>query len=174
MRLRNPRQFIRPLQWVRSVTDISLEDLHAKDFRALVLDLDNTLVGYKLLEPAPEVAEWIREAQHLGFAVAIVSNNVSAWVSSIATRLGIVTYVHTALKPLPFGIFAAVRQLRVPRARTIVIGDQLLADVLAAKLLGIPAILTEPIVLREHRAMWLVRVLERFMLIGTQRPLPRP
>ena len=173
MRVRNPRQLMRPLRRVHSVTDISLQELHAESFRALILDLDNTLVGYKLLEPAPDVAAWIREAQRLGFAVAIVSNNVSAWVSSIATRLGIVTYVHSALKPLPFGISAAVRQLRVPRARAVVIGDQLLADVLAAKLLGMPAILTEPIVLAEHRTMWLVRLLERFMLIGTQRPIPR-
>lgn len=167
--MRNPRQLMRPLQWVRSVADISLCELHDKGFRALILDLDNTLVGYKLLEPAPEVAAWVREAQRLGFAVAIVSNNVSAWVSSVATRLGIVTFVHTALKPLPFGIFAAVKRLRESRAKTIVIGDQLLADVLAAKMLGIPAILTEPIVRTEHKAMWLVRLLERFMLIGTHR-----
>ena len=50
------------------------------------------------------------------------------------------------------------------------VGDQLFTDVLAAKLLGIRAILTEPIVPKEHRAMNLVRRLERFMLRG---PLQR-
>lgn len=170
MRFPSARRFIRPLRWVKSVQDISLEELWAAGFRAIVIDLDNTLVGYKLLEPPPEVAAWVRAAQEKGFAIAIVSNNVRAWVSSIATSLGIVTFVHTALKPLPFGIFRGVRQLRARRSQTVVIGDQLFADVLAAKLLGVPAILTDPIVPREHHAMWLVRLAERFMLLGTDRP----
>jgi hypothetical protein len=44
--------------------------------------------------------------------------------------------------------------------------------VLAAKLLGINAILTDPIERSEHHAMWLVRALERFMLLGTKRHVP--
>ncbi|MBV8221977.1 MAG: YqeG family HAD IIIA-type phosphatase [Candidatus Eremiobacteraeota bacterium] len=164
-----PRRLMRPLEWLHSVTEISLERLWDQGYRALVLDLDNTLVGYKLLEPAPEVAAWVRAAQARGFVLAIVSNNVRAWVSSVATTLGIVTYVHTALKPLPFGIVRAVKQLRARRSQTLMIGDQLFADVLAAKLLGISAILTDPIVSGEHHAMWLVRAAERFLLLGTQR-----
>ncbi len=170
MKLRNPRQFIRPFRWVRSVVDISLDALWAAGFRAMVIDLDNTLVGYKLLEPAPEVAQWVRAAQQRGFAIAIVSNNVRAWVSSVATMLGIVTFVHTALKPLPFGVMRALAQLRARRSQTIVVGDQLFADVLAAKLMGVSAILTDPLVSHEHRAMWPVRLAERFMLLGTQQP----
>jgi putative phosphatase len=170
MRLRNPRQFLRPLQWVASVPEISLEQLWSQGFRAIIVDLDNTLVGYKLAEPAPEVAAWVRMAQERGFSIAIVSNNVRAWVAATATRLGIVTFVHRALKPLPLGVLRAVRQLRARRSQTVVVGDQLFADVLAAKLLGVPAILTDPIVVREHRAMWLVRLAERFMLLGTNRP----
>ncbi|HLN47640.1 MAG TPA: YqeG family HAD IIIA-type phosphatase [Magnetospirillaceae bacterium] len=170
MKLRNPRQFMRPFRWVRSVVEISLDALWAAGFRAMVIDLDNTLVGYKLLEPAPEVAEWVRAAQQRGFAIAIVSNNVRAWVASVATMLGIVTFVHTALKPLPFGVMRALKQLRVRRSQTMVVGDQLFADVLAAKLMGTSAILTDPLVRHEHRAMWPVRLAERFMLLGTQPP----
>ncbi len=174
MRFGNPRRALRPLQWVDRVTSISLDELKSDGIRAIIIDLDNTLVGYDRVEPEPGVAEWVRRAQTSGFAIAIVSNNVRAWVSSIATQLGIVTYVHTALKPLPFGLFKAVRQLRVARSATVVVGDQLFADVLAAKLLGIRAILTDPIEAHEHRAMWLVRLLERFMLLGTPRRTPTP
>jgi uncharacterized protein len=166
--------FIRPLRWVASVLDISLEQLWSEGFRAIVIDLDNTLVGYKLAEPAAQVVTWVRMAQQRGFAVAIVSNNVRAWVSSVATMLGVVTYIPTALKPLPFGIFRAVRQLRVARNKTIVVGDQLFTDVLAAKILGLRAILTDPIVPREHHAMWLVRLAEKFMLLGMRRYTPKP
>lgn len=159
---------IRPLRWVATVMDISLDELWAQGYRAIIIDLDNTLVGYRRVEPAEEVIAWVRAAQTRGFALAIVSNNVRAWVSSIATFLGIVTYVPAALKPLPFGLFRAVRKLRVPRKETVVVGDQLFTDVLGARLLGLTAILTDPL-LREHRAMSIVRWVERRMLMGMQR-----
>lgn len=169
MKFRTPRNFIRPLRIVPSVTSISLDALKQEGIRGIIVDLDNTLVGWRLSEPTPEVADWVKRAIDSGFAVAIVSNNVRAWVSSVATRLGIVTFVHRALKPLPFGIFRAVKQLRVARGEMVVIGDELFADVLGAKLLGIRAILTEPIVTKEHRAMYFVRALERFLLQGDRR-----
>jgi len=164
---RTPRQMIRPFRIVRTVNAISLDELSAEGIRGIVVDLDNTLIGWRLKEPAPEVAAWVREALDRGFAIAIVSNNERAWVKSVATLLGIITFVHTALKPLPFGVIRAVKQMRVRRRETVVVGDQLFADVLAAKLLGIRAILTEPIVSREHRAMWPIRALERYMLRQT-------
>lgn len=169
MRFRSPRHLIRPLRIVASITRISLDSLEREGVRGIIVDLDNTLVGWRHLEPSPEVAGWVKRALDSGYAVAIVSNNVRAWVSSIASRLGVVTFVHRALKPLPFGIFRAVKQLRVARSEMVVIGDQLFADVLGAKLLGIRAILTEPIVPKEHHAMAFVRSLERFMLHGVKR-----
>jgi uncharacterized protein len=169
MKFRTPRSLIRPLRIVTNITDISLESLAREGVRGIVVDLDNTLVGWRRLEPSPEVADWVKRALDAGYAIAIVSNNVRAWVSSVATRLGVVTFVHRALKPLPFGIIRAVKQLRVARRDIIVIGDQLFADVLGAKLLGIRAILTDPIVVKEHPAMALVRSAERFMLKGARR-----
>jgi HAD superfamily phosphatase (TIGR01668 family) len=169
MRINNPRRMMRPFRIVTSVSAISLDGLKSEGIRGIIVDLDNTLVGWKLLEPAPEVSAWIRNALNSGFAVAIVSNNERAWVRTVATGLGIVTFVHTALKPLPFGIFRAMKQLRVRRRETIVIGDQLFADVLAAKFLGIRAILTDPIVAREHRAMYWLRRLEKYLLLGSKR-----
>ena len=156
---------IRPLRRVSSVLDISLEELWHDGYRAIIIDLDNTLVGYRLREPAAEVVAWVRSAQARGFSLAIVSNNVRAWVSSIATFLGIVTYVSDAFKPLPFGLFRAVRHLRVSRKETIVVGDQVFTDVLGARVLGLAAILTDPI-LREHPGMRLVRWCER-QILGT-------
>lgn len=160
---------IRPFRIVPSVTAISLAGLKSEGVRGIIADLDNTLVGWKLLEPAPEVAAWVRSALDGGFSVAIVSNNERAWVRSVATGLGVLTFVHTALKPLPFGIFRALKRLRVRRSEAIVIGDQLFTDIVAAKLLGIRAILTDPIVVKEHRAMGFVRKLEKFMLRGAAR-----
>ena len=161
-------RLLRPLRWVATVMDISQDELWNQGYRAIIIDLDNTLVGYRRMEPVAEVIAWVRSAQEHGFALAIVSNNVRAWVSSVATFLGIVTYVPAALKPLPFGLFRAVQRLRVPRNETIVVGDQLFTDVLGARLLGLAAILTDPIV-REHPAMSAVRWLERKMLAGMKR-----
>jgi predicted HAD superfamily phosphohydrolase YqeG len=48
----------------------------------------------------------------------------------------------------------------------VVVGDQLFTDVLAAKLLGMRAILVSPIVAREHWLMSLVRRIERLLVAG--------
>lgn len=155
------------LRIVPSVSDIELADLTAEGVRALILDLDNTLVGWRLPKPPEAVESWVRQALDREFSVAIVSNNERAWVSAVAASLGVVTFVHRALKPIPFGMYRALKQLRVSKDKALVIGDQFFTDVLAARLLGIRAILVAPIVAREHKLMRVVRWFERRVLPRT-------
>jgi uncharacterized protein len=157
---------LRPVRIVASVSDIPLAQLKEDGVRALILDLDNTLVGWRQPEPPPAVEAWVRDALSAGYALAIVSNNERAWVRAVSTSLGIVTFVHRAFKPIPFGMLRALRQLRVAKAQTLVIGDQLFTDVLAASLLGMRAVLVSPIVAREHWVMSAVRRIERLLVVG--------
>ena len=148
-----------PDRYAPRVCDISVMQLSADGIRGVIIDLDNTLVGYRELRPTPEVAEWVTHATQQGLRLVIVSNNVRAWVEEIATHLK-VSFVHKAAKPLPMGFGKALALLGTPRAHTIVIGDQFFTDVLGAKLYGLRVILTEPIA-REHSLMRMVRRVER-------------
>jgi len=120
-------------------------------------------VAYREVAVPPEVAEWVRAARRLGFSVVLVSNNWSERVTKVGAHLGVPT-VPRAMKPLPAAFLRALRVLGTPRRQTIVVGDQLLTDVLGAKLMGMRAILTEP--LSEHGFITtrMMRVIERVVL----------
>ena len=157
------RKLFGPTSFAPSVHSISLDLLEADGARAIVVDLDNTLVGYRNAAPALEVHEWIRGALGRGFKVAMVTNNASPWANGVAAGLGI-PCVLAARKPRSRGFLTALEVLGAEREETVVIGDQLFTDVLGAKLLGLRVILTEPIVAREQWWMRLVRLAERLMI----------
>lgn len=149
-----------PDEHVFTLPEVSLDALGAAGIRGIIVDLDNTVCPYREHELAPGVAEWVREARERGFALVLVSNNFSERVASIGARLAI-PVVPSALKPLPFAFLRALRLLRTPRHATVVIGDQLFTDVLGAKLVGLRAILTHPLVARDFPLTRVLRFLER-------------
>jgi HAD superfamily phosphatase (TIGR01668 family) len=126
------------------VNAIAIADLLADGISGAIIDLDNTLVGYRLLEPADPEAAWIKAAEQAGLKVVMVTNNATPWAIAVAKKLGI-PCVPNARKPLPHGFRRALTVLDLPRERVVVIGDQFFTDVLGAKLLGIRVILVPPL-----------------------------
>ncbi|GAC1301954.1 MAG: YqeG family HAD IIIA-type phosphatase [Vulcanimicrobiaceae bacterium] len=153
----------RPDAFAPHLSAVSLDDLTARGFRGIIVDLDNTLVGYGEERLAREAGPWIADALARGFRICLVSNNFTGRVGRICAELG-VPGVSSALKPLPRGFLAALRLLETPREQTVVVGDQLFTDVLGAKFLGMHAILTEPIVARDWLGTRVLRFLERILL----------
>jgi hypothetical protein len=143
-----------------TLTHVELDELAAAGIRGIVVDLDNTVCAYRRPELAPGVADWVAAARDRGFALVLVSNNFTERVASVGAQLGI-PVVPNALKPLPFAFLRALKLLKTPRNATVVIGDQLFTDVLGAKLVGLRAILTKPLVERDFPLTRVLRFLER-------------
>ena len=158
-----------PDRYAVRLYEISLDELSASGFRGLIVDLDNTLLGFRQTELAEEHLAWVRDARARGFAIVMVSNNFNERVTDIASQLG-VDCVPNALKPLPFGFIRALRRLGLPRRQVAVVGDQLFTDVLGAKLCGLHAILTEPIESQDFPVTKFFRFLERLMLPARRAP----
>jgi len=55
-----------PDECVGSVLDIDLDDLWERGFRALIMDLDNTLLAWETDEIPAEAREWIERARAKG------------------------------------------------------------------------------------------------------------
>jgi HAD superfamily phosphatase (TIGR01668 family) len=146
---------------------VSLDELAASGVRGIIVDLDNTLLGYGLSDIAAHDAAWIESARERGFALALVSNNFTERVRRVSEQVG-VPAVPNALKPLPRGFSIALRMIGTPKSATIVIGDQLFTDVLGAKLVGLRVILTQPIVAHDWYGTRVLRFFERLVL-GSRR-----
>ena len=160
---RNPAPVFRPDAFVRRLSAVSLDDLAARGFAGIIVDLDNTLVGYGQSELAAEDVAWIATARAAGFRMCLVSNNFPERVARVSEQAG-VPAIARALKPLPRGFVAARRLLGTSKATTLVIGDQLFTDVLGAKLAGLHCILTEPLVAHDWLGTRVLRLLERVVL----------
>ncbi len=158
------RRMLGPNRFAPRLHDIELAELTQAGIRGLIIDLDNTLLGFRETELAAEHLAWIQEARDRGFAMVMVSNNFSDRVRSVAAQLRIAC-IPNALKPLPFGFLRALKHLGLPRKQVAVVGDQLFTDVLGAKLCGnLYTILTEPIETKDFAITRMFRFLERLML----------
>jgi HAD superfamily phosphatase (TIGR01668 family) len=160
--------FFRPQRYARRILEIDPVELRARGIRGAIVDLDNTLVGWRALTPLAEDALWVARAKEAGVRVAVLTNNGTPWAAEVARDLG-VPCIPRAFKPLPHGFRRALAVLALPAAEAIVIGDQLFTDVLGAKLAGLDVILVEPLI---HRDPWNTRPLrwlERIVLRGVPR-----
>lgn len=152
-----------PDAYASRLEEIDLDELAAKGLQGIIVDLDNTLVAYRDSVVVPAVSAWVARALQRDFRVVLVSNNWNERVATIGRQLGVRT-VASAMKPLPLAFVRALRVLGTPRDRTVVVGDQLLTDVLGAKLMGMHAILTEPISEQGFITTRVMRVIERALL----------
>ncbi len=167
--LRRPHRWLRPTSFAPRIHDIDLDVLEKDGIAGIIVDLDNTLVGYRAAEPDRDVAQWVHRATERGFKVAMVTNNATDWAKDVALNLG-VPCIPRAGKPSPRGFLQALKALRTPKEATVVIGDQLFTDVLGAKLFGMKVILTDPLIAREQHWMRALRFLERIALYRMPRP----
>jgi uncharacterized protein len=150
----------KPHAFAPRISAVSLDELDEAGVRGLIVDLDDTLVGHRQPHPDERDSAWIAAAVARDFKIVIVSNNVRAWVESIAAPLN-VGFVHKALKPFPGGLKRALEMLGTDKRSTLVIGDQVFTDFLGGHLLGLRVILTDPLVARSDFWMRVLRWLER-------------
>ncbi|HLG26836.1 YqeG family HAD IIIA-type phosphatase [Paenisporosarcina macmurdoensis] len=133
-----------PSEFVKSVFDISPERLLEKGIRGIITDLDNTLVEWDRPEATPKLVNWLKSMKDAGIQVTIVSNNNELRVKSFADPLGI-PFIYKARKPMGKAFVKALHTMDVKREEVVVIGDQLLTDVVGGNRIKLHTILVLPV-----------------------------
>lgn len=147
-----------PNQIVNTVFDIDLDTLAASGVRGIITDLDNTLVSAGTPLATPELIAWLDKVKSLGFKVVILSNNNLARVAKFAEPLGI-PFIPAARKPFTKAFRQALGLLELAPEQAVVVGDQMLTDVLGGRRMGLQTILVTPIARAEEG--WGTRVNRR-------------
>ena len=140
--------------------DITPQELHSRGIRAVVLDIDNTLVTYRMAEPTEEVLLWIRSLRDAGIHIAIASNNHAPRVALFNQKIGVFA-THESKKPSSRSVKAACTHYGVKPEEVAVIGDQIFTDVWCARNAGALAILVKPLPYPENLFFKCKRFLER-------------
>jgi len=142
--IRTRFRWLGPHLRVQSVRNLTLRKLKELEIDALLLDVDSTLKEYNESLASPEVVAWFKGLRDAGIGLCLVSNGRARRIQVFAEDLDI-PYIATAMKPLPFGVRRAVRQMGFDLSRTAMVGDQLFADVFAGRLAGMKTVLVRPI-----------------------------
>ncbi|MBQ6380502.1 MAG: YqeG family HAD IIIA-type phosphatase [Clostridia bacterium] len=130
-----------PYEYVESAFAIDYERLYENGYRALIFDIDNTLVPHGA-DATAQTDALLQQLQARGFQTFILSNNGVARIERFIQNVPM-PYLDNAKKPLPFSYRKALKALGVNRKQAVFIGDQVFTDILGANLSGMASILVK-------------------------------
>lgn len=154
---------LRPHHFVSHVTQVTPELLRAHGVKAVMLDLDDTLVASKSATMATEVHHWCQNLQRAGFRLLLLSNGSPRRVEQWSQHLDIHGMALSG-KPFPLAFGRALKLLGLPARQTAMVGDQLFTDTLGGNLHGTLTILVAPLSERGLPHTRLLRHLEKRLL----------
>ena len=143
-----------------SIYDITPQFLDEVGVRALILDIDNTLVTYQTARPTERVIGWINEMRKCGVGITIASNNGHERVEKFCEGLD-VFFTYKSGKPKTKCIKLSCKKWGISPREVAVVGDQIFTDVVCANLGGSRAYLVDSLGGRENPFIRFKRLLER-------------
>jgi HAD superfamily phosphatase (TIGR01668 family) len=155
---------------VRRFTEIDQSFLQTHDLQGLLVDLDNTLVGWHAMDIPKDIAQHVASLRSNGIQLCITSNTYNFnRLRTLADELDIHYYDGNAGKPGTRGLLAGLGQMGVAPQRAAMVGDQLFTDIKAGSRAGVKTILVNPLTTRDFIGTKLVsRTLENLVLRGAQ------
>lgn len=138
-----------PKSYFKKIEDINIEFLQKNKIKALLLDLDNTLIDYNQ-NIKEETIQWVKELKGQGVKIYILSNtNNKLKIEKISKTLE-VPYEKFAKKPLKSSFLKIQKILNFKPENIAVIGDQIFTDVIGGNRCKMHTILIEPIEKKDY------------------------
>jgi HAD superfamily phosphatase (TIGR01668 family) len=157
-------EFLAPDEVAARVSEVDLDALAERGIEGLLLDVDNTLVGWGSLDMSEATVQWLARAK-ARFNLCLLSNSVRGKrMRRLAEQLDIPAIAVWGLgrKPFPGGVTAALALTGTSPERTALIGDQLLTDIAAGNRSGLHTIWVEKISSTEFIGTRFNRIIESY------------
>ena len=127
-----------------SMAHLPLQELVDRDIRALVLDVDRTLLPRRQATMPVQAELWLRHARER-MPLHLLSNNPSRRrIGAVADTMGL-PYTTSAGKPRRAALRKVLLDLDLPPAQVALVGDRLFTDVLVGNRMGLFTVLVKPI-----------------------------
>lgn len=137
-------EWFKPTWMVHSIYSITPKQLHENNVKAVLTDLDNTLIAWNNPEATEESIQWIKMMKEADIPVMILSNNSDERVKEIADFLDL-EYIPRSLKPSRRAFRLAQEKLGLPAEELLMVGDQVITDVFGANRFGVRNVLVKPV-----------------------------
>ena len=146
------------------ISKIPIAWLKQEGIKAIILDLDNTLLPWNENVPSEENIFWVQKVKEAGIRVVLLSNNGGERLQVISKKLD-VGAIGWGIKPLSRGFKRALRFLKVQtHGEVLVIGDQLITDVFGAKKMDFKVLWVESLSKKEFIFTRITRKLESMLI----------
>lgn len=140
---------IYPNSYFKSVDKITIDFLKKNKIKALILDVDNTLIDY-YKNISIQVKQWVRNLKEEGIKLYILSNtNHKEKVEKVANTLEI-PYEMFAKKPFKSGFLRVQNELKEKCENIGVVGDQIFTDVIGGNKCKMFTILVDPVTPKDY------------------------
>ena len=135
---------LQPNVYLSNVQEITIEFLMKNKIKALILDVDNTLIDY-YKNLSRDIVEWSKTLQGQGIKMYILSNtNKKEKVKNVAEKLKL-PYEMFAHKPSKKGFLKIQKILKIDTNNIAVVGDQIFTDVIGGNRCDMFTILIDPV-----------------------------
>ncbi|MBF0714724.1 YqeG family HAD IIIA-type phosphatase [Gemelliphila palaticanis] len=139
------KRFFSPDDFIEEYDFIDVEYMNMHNKKVIISDLDNTLISWDSKKDTKQLTKWLNRMKKAGFDIIVVSNNSEERVREFCEKLNL-QYVAEAKKPFSNGFKKALEKLGKKPEEAIILGDQVLTDILGAKNLGgAMSVLVKPI-----------------------------
>lgn len=156
--------FLKPDYNLERIYDIDFEELKSHGIKAMLFDLDSTIMASKSGIYSDEMKNWLLQVKS-NFFMAVVSNNKNSEYIEKVKKISDFPLLFNARKPRVGEVkkFLATHNLVVKDC--VLVGDRPLTDILCGKLLGCKTILVDSITAKtESKLVRVVRKIERLTI----------
>ena len=136
---------------VPALTDVTMDLLHSRGIKLLMLDFDNTIVPYTTSTPTEEMRTWLEAMMKSDIQLCVVSNSHKDRVKIFCEKYGIPCITH-AKKPFSKGIRECLEKFSIRPEECALVGDQIFTDTMGANGTGVTSILVKAI---DNHNIWL-------------------
>ena len=157
----------KPTMYRKNIFEINYKKLKELGITCLVFDLDNTLGLIDQKKCPRETKKLIKELQK-DFLVLISSNNNGARLEPYLKELG-VGGVAWSLKPSTRGLRKIKKDYKLKKKEMVMIGDQMVTDILSGNLYGVTTILVDPLGVKDLKITGLNRKIEGIIVKNYER-----
>jgi len=138
-------KYLKPKEYLDSVLDIKIEKLKSLGIKAIIADIDDTLLPRLEFRVPLVTYNWIEKVKESGLKIYLATNGTRVKrLERIKESLEI-NGTAFAFKPLPFAFKGAISSLGVKPNQIAVIGDQILTDIIGGNILEMYTILVKPL-----------------------------
>lgn len=150
---------LKPHRIISSFDELSVSDL-SKSIKLILVDCDNTLINKASHEFNQTGIAWIKAWKEVQKDAVLISNNKHPIFDTLANELN-VPLIQMAMKPLSPYYSSLRRSYKVKHSEIMVIGDQLITDILGGKLNGFMCVYHKPLSSKDVMYNNIIRRIEK-------------